>query len=321
MKSRSIFRTVSVAALTLFLGSTLYASDIKPKAKGKTAGEVTAINAVTKFVQVNGNKIAYRRFGKKQGIPLVLIQHFTGTLENWDPLILDGLAKDREVIIFDNTGVASSTGVTPDNIADNARDVAAFVAALEIKKIDLLGFSMGGMEAQQVTLDHPELVRRLVLVGTAPRGGENSAEFSPAVMDIFNAKYEHRDELLLKTLFLPTESSQKAGRAFLERIRARKINRDININDQVIPAQTQAIRGWGQMDKGNYDYLKAIKQPTLVVMGYDDIIFPTVNAFILQQHLPNAYLEIYPDANHGVLDQYPHLFVKHLTEFLDGLDN
>lgn len=320
MKSKSIFRMVSAAVLTIFLGSTLYASDIKPKAKHKTA-EITAINAVTKFVQVNGNKIAYRRFGKKQSIPLVLIQHFTGTLENWDPLVLDGLAKDREVIIFDNTGIASSTGVTPDNIADNARDVAAFVAALEIKKIDLLGFSMGGMEAQQVTLDHPELVRRLVLVGTAPRGGEGSAVFSPKVMEMFTEKYKYPDEILLKTLFLPTESSQKAGRAFLERIRARKVDRDININSQVAPAQTAAIRNWGEMDKGNYDYLKAIKQPTLVVMGYDDVIFPSVNAFILQQHLPNAYLEIYPDASHGVQDQYPHLFVKHLTEFLDGLDN
>lgn len=289
------------------------------KVKGKT--EITAINASTQFAEVNGNKLAYRRFGKKQGMPLVFIQHFTGTLENWDPEILDGMAKTREVIIFDNTGIASSTGTTPDNIADNAKDVAAFINAIGLKKIDLLGFSMGGMEAQQVTLDHPELINRLVLVGTAPRGGEGSAVFSPKVMEMFTETYKYPDEILLKTLFLPTETSQKAGKAFLERIRARKENRDITINSQVAPSQTAAIKGWGEMSKGDYSYLNAIKQPTLVVMGKDDVIFPSVNAFILQQHLPNAYLIVYPDSSHGAQDQFPNLFVKHLTTFLDGLDN
>lgn len=289
--------------------------------KNKTDLDITSINAPTRFVVVNGNKMAYRRFGKKAGLPLVFIQHFTGTLENWDPAVLDGMAKTREVIIFDNTGVGGSTGKTPDNIADNAKDVAAFVYALGLKKIDLLGFSMGGMQAQQVTLDHPELINRLILVGTAPRGGQGSAVFSAQVMAMFAQTYKYPDEILLKTLFLPTETSQKAGRAFLERIRERKENRDPGINSQVAPAQTAAIKGWGEMSKGDYAYLKAIKQPTLVVMGKDDVIFPSVNGFILQQNLPNAYLIMYPDSSHGVQDQFPNLFVRQLTIFLSALDN
>lgn len=312
---------IKLALLAITVATTLPQSAYAQKAKGTAKTEITAINAPTQFVEVNGNKIAYRRFGKKEGLPLVFIQHFTGTMENWDPLVLDGMAKTREVIIFDNTGIASSTGKTPDNIADNAKDVAAFIYALGLKKIDLLGFSMGGMQAQQVTLDHPDLVNRLVLVGTAPRGGEGSAVFSPKVMAMFTETYKYPDEILLKTLFLPTPSSQKAGRAFLDRIRARKENRDIAINSQVAPAQTAAIKSWGEINKGNYDYLQDIKQPTLVVMGKDDVIFPSVNGYILQQHLPNAYLIMYPDTSHGVQDQFPNLFVKQLTIFLDGLDN
>lgn len=316
MKKKSFLQWAVLTILVLFT-----ASESTFAQKNKTDAEITSINAPTRFVLVNGNEIAYRRFGKKAGLPLVFIQHFTGTLENWDPAVLDGMAKTREVIIFDNTGVGSSTGKTPDNIADNAKDVAAFVYALGLKKIDLLGFSMGGMQAQQVTLDHPDLVNRLVLVGTAPRGGEGSAVFSAQVMAMFAETYKYPDEILLKTLFLPTETSQKAGRAFLERIRARKENRDMAINSQVAPAQTAAIKGWGEMSKGNYAYLKAIKQPTLVVMGKDDVIFPSVNGFILQQNLPDAYLIMYPDSSHGVQDQFPNLFVTQLTIFLNGMDN
>src|SRR5258707_11015927 len=136
----------------------------------RTMSTHTAITAPTQFVETNGIRFAYRRWGKRSGLPLVFNHHLNGNLDNWDPAVLDGLAKEREVIIFNNAGVASSTGEVPATFAGMARNAEAFVDALGLKHIDLLGFSLGGMVAQQITLDRPELIRKLILVGTAPRG-------------------------------------------------------------------------------------------------------------------------------------------------------
>ncbi|TRW22531.1 alpha/beta hydrolase [Flavobacterium zepuense] len=286
----------------------------------KTSTDFTALTVPTQFADVNGTAFAYRRFGKKQNLPLVLLQHFTGTLENWDPYVLDGISKNREVIIFDNRGVAGTGGETPDSIAAIAKDAIAFIDALGLEKIDLLGFSMGGMVAQQITLNRPELINRLILVGTAPSGVRDIETFSPEVWAMFEKEYNQPDELLLETLFTPSAASQKAGSQFLNRIRERVVDRDSNITDKVAPAQATAIAGWSQINRGNFDYLKLIKQPTLVVSGDSDIIFPTVNSVLLQQNLPNAHLIIYPDSNHGALYQYPNLFISQVSLFLEGVE-
>jgi len=274
--------------------------------------------APTQFTEAAGIRFAYRRFGKDAGVPLLFFVHFTGTMDHWDPALTDGFARDREVILFNNAGVSGSTGEVPTSIEEMAQHAAAFIDALRIKKLDALGFSMGGLIGQQLAMDRPDLVRKLILVGTGPRSGEGMASLTPEAQEIFGAKYDPADELWLRVFFTPSKQSQAAGRKFLERQRARKENRDPLPNEGVAPAQLAALEKWGAPKKDPYAYLKKITQPTLVVNGSNDVIVYTVNSFILQQNLPNAQLILYPDANHGSQYQYPELFVEHATLFLNA---
>jgi pimeloyl-ACP methyl ester carboxylesterase len=274
--------------------------------------------APTQFIEANGIRFAYRRFGKSGGAPLVFNQHFTGTMDHWDPAVTDGFAKDREVILFNNAGVSSSSGEVPTSIEGMAAGAIAFIEALGLSKVDVLGFSIGGFVAQEIAGQAPGLVRNLILVGTGPRGGEGMANLTPEAQQIFGASYEQPDHLWLAVHFTRSEASQAAGRDFLKRFRLRKANRDPEVNEKVAPAQLEALAKWGIRFKGSYDYLNSIRQPTLVVNGGNDVIIYSVNSFILQQHLPNAELILYPDANHGSQYQYPELFVGHVSMFLSG---
>jgi pimeloyl-ACP methyl ester carboxylesterase len=280
--------------------------------------DYTHQTAPTQFLEAAGIRFAYRRFGKKASVPLLFFMHFTGTMDHWDPALTDGFAQDREVILFNNAGVSSSSGEVPASIEEMAQHAAAFIDALGIKKLDALGFSTGGFIAQQFTIDRPDLVRKLILVGTGPRSGEGMASLTPEAQEIFGARYDPADELWLRVFFTPSKQSQATGRKYLERQRARKQNRDPLSNEKVAPAQVAAIQKWGAPAKDPYGYLKKITQPTLVVNGSNDVIVYTVNSFILQQNLPNAQLILYPDSNHGAQYQYPELFVRHVTQFLNG---
>jgi pimeloyl-ACP methyl ester carboxylesterase len=272
--------------------------------------------APTQFAEANGIRFAYRRFGKPGGVPLVFNQHFTGTMDHWDPAVTDGFAKDREVILFNNAGVSSSSEEVPTSIEGMATNAVTFVGALGLSKVDVLGFSIGGFVAQEIAGQAPSLVRKLVLVGTGPRGGEGMADLTPEAQQIFGASYVEPDHLWLAVHFTRSQASQAAGRDFLKRFRLRKENRDPEVNERVAPAQLEALGKWGIRFKGSYDYLNSIRQPTLVVNGGNDVIIYSVNSFILQQHLPNAELILYPDANHGSQYQYPERFVRHVSMFL-----
>jgi pimeloyl-ACP methyl ester carboxylesterase len=272
--------------------------------------------APTQFVEANGIRFAYRRFGKPGGVPLVFNQHFTGTMDHWDPAVTDGLARDREVILFNNGGVSSSTGEVPTTFEEMGANALAFIEALGLKKVDVLGFSIGGFVAQEITLQAPELVRRLVLVGTGPRGGQSMDTLTPEAQQIFGASYNKPEELWLKVHFTGSDASQAAGREFLKRFLRRTENRDPVVNEKVAPAQLEAIGKWGVQRPDSYEYLKRIQQPTLVINGDDDVIVYSINSWILQQNIPNAQLIIYPDANHGSQYQYPQRFVRHVADFL-----
>ena len=274
--------------------------------------------APTQFVEANGIRFAYRRFGNATGVPLVFNQHFTGTMDHWDPAVTDGFAKDREVILFNNAGVSSSSGEVPTTFEKMGANAVTFIKALELTKVDVLGFSIGGFVAQEITLQAPDLVRRLVLVGTGPRSGEGMATLTREAQEIFGATYDHPDHLWLHVHFAHSEKSQAAGREFLKRFRLRSENRDPEVNGTVAPAQIEAIGKWGAPQEKPFEYLKSIHQPTLVVNGGKDVIIYSVNSFILQQQLPNAQLILYPDANHGSQYQYPELFVRHVSMFLSA---
>ena len=272
--------------------------------------------APTRFVDAAGIRFAYRRFGKAGGVPLVFNQHFTGTMDHWDPLVTDGLSATREVILFNNAGISSSSGEVPTTFEEMGANSIAFIKALELKQVDVLGFSIGGFVAQEITLQAPELVRRLVLVGTGPRGGQSMESLTPEAQEIFGATYNKPEDLWLKVHFTESEASQAAGREFLKRFLRRTENRDPAVNETVAPAQIEAIAKWGVQRKGSYEYLKSIQQPTLVVNGDNDVIVYSINSWILQQSIPNAQLIIYPDASHGSQYQYPQRFVRHVADFL-----
>jgi pimeloyl-ACP methyl ester carboxylesterase len=279
--------------------------------------QFTHDTAATQYVDASGTRFAYRRFGTPGRPPLVFFQHFMGNLDDHDPALSDAFAGDREVVLFNNTGVASSSGIVPDTIEAMARDAITFTSALGLNTVDLVGHSMGGLVAQEVALARPDLVRRLVLVGTGPRGGEGLGALPAWVAELFTRKYERQEDMWLPILFAPTPASQAAGRAYIERIVARA-DRDAAVSDQSIAAQRAALAAYGAAKDPSYARLKGLRLPVLVVNGSDDIVIPTINSYILQQFLPDAELILYPDANHGAHFQYPELFVRHARIFLDN---
>jgi len=208
--------------------------------------------APTQFIDADGIHFAYRRFGENGGVPLVLNQHFIGTMDYWDPAVTDGLSQGREVILFNNAGISSSSGEVPTAIEGMGAHAVAFIKALDLEQVDVLGFSIGGLVAQEITLQAPALVRRLVLVGTGPRGGQGMATLTSEAQRIFGATYNPPEELWLKVHFTESAASQAAGREFLKRIGRRTQNRDPEVNEKVAPAQIEALGKWGVQREDAY---------------------------------------------------------------------
>ncbi|ARD28889.1 alpha/beta hydrolase [Acinetobacter lactucae] len=283
---------------------------------------ITHQTAETQFIEVDGAKFAYRRWGNSNTgqPPLFFLQHFRGGLDNWDPIITNGLAQGREVILFNGRGIASSTGQPRTRIEDMADDAAAVIRALGLKQVDLLGFSLGGFQAQDLVRRHPELVRKLMLLGTGPRGGKPQSDDSDMVALML--KHATTDvpseEDFLFLFFGRSEAAIQAGRDFWQRRHERK-DQDTPSSVEVMQAQLEAnIHFLSPLDEQDpFAHLREIKQPTFILNGVDDVMIPTINAYHMALNIPNAQLFIYPDAGHGAQFQYPERFVKHAIQFLD----
>jgi pimeloyl-ACP methyl ester carboxylesterase len=279
----------------------------------------TAVTAENRSVDLGDATLVYRRFGDRtsDAPPLLCLQHFRGNLDNWDPALVDRLAGDREVILLANRGVGASTGAVPDNVDDMARDVLRFIGAVDLRAVDVLGFSLGGYIAQELALVRPRLLRRIVLAGTAPRGAPRIHRWSDDVYALATPDVPNPAGFL-RLFFSGSEDSRAKGLAYFERISARSVDRDEPTDLAARDAQLEAISRWGIPDPSQLARLTAITQPVLVASGDNDTMMITENSRLLAQHLPNSQLRIYPDSGHGFLDQYPELFADHVRAFLNG---
>lgn len=269
----------------------------------------------TRTVDVGGTKFAYRELGPDGGVPVVFLHHLMAVLDDWDPRVIDGLAAHRRVIAFDNRGVGATEGKVPDTIDEMGRDAVAFIRALGLQQVDLFGFSLGGGVAQMVALQAPDLVRRIILAGTGPRGGGGINEITKiAVIAYVKAAFTLSDAR--NFLFFPrTPEGKRAAASYFARLKERKNGRDKKISLQARRAQLKAIRAAGLAEP---DDLSVITQPVFVANGDHDLMVASSHSADMAHRLPNASLTIYPDAGHGGVFQYHEQFVPALVEFLDG---
>jgi len=269
----------------------------------------------TYHVETSTAHYAYRTFGPAQGVPLVLCQRFRGTMDHWDPALLDILAQERRIVIFDNAGIDQSTGTTSDSVAGMAKTAADFIDAVGFATVDLFGWSLGGTVAQRLTLDRPDLVHRLVLAATSP-GGVKDGPTVPANVWEVALRPANDDEDFLYLFFTDTKSSRTAGLESLRRLDNRLISSRAAVGPNSVQAQFAAIRAWATAENHALPRLGEIAAPTLVANGVRDIMVPAYNSYVLAQNIADARLILYPDSGHGFLFQHLDQFGKDVLDFL-----
>lgn len=270
------------------------------------------IEAATEYVTVDGITYAYRSTGKPTDAPLICLQHFTGTLDGWDPTVIDGLARIRQVITIDNAGIGNSGGETPDNVQEMAKTVVRIITALGISQCDLLGFSLGGFIAQTIAITDPQLFRKIILIGTAPQGTLALHSFPQLVSRAFALPPADGYVFLFATT---SEKSKDKIRAAQTRFLERKQDRDKATSMPAIQAQIKALTRWGT-DPVTLD-LSAISHPVLIIQGSNDVMMNSASSLELFRQIPNSILTYYPDSSHGSFIQYPDTFVDQASSFLE----
>ena len=268
--------------------------------------------ARTQFVQAGDVQFAYRRFGPRRATPLLLCNYFAANMDDWDPKVTNGFAAEHDVILFDYPGIGRSSGKTPSTVAALTKHCVAFSRAIGLTQFDVIGFSVGGMIAQQLGADYPDLLRRIILLGTGPRGGERMAFDDLSVDDL-----DDPSALLMRAFFTQSEAGQASGRAYLERLKSRSTDRDTAVSKQSALAELAAIREWGVIPASDrFAMLSKIRHSTFIAHGNKDVVVIPINAFLLVEHLPNAQLIMYPDSSHGAQSQHAEVFLPHVRLFL-----
>ncbi len=268
----------------------------------------------TQFVEANGIKFAYRSYGKAGDIPVIYFNHLTANLDNCDPRIMDAIAAHRQIISFDYRGVGATTGKQGTSIPDMAKDGIAFIHALGYKQVDILAFSMGGFITQEILLAEPTLVRKAILAGTGPRGGEGVSDVvGLTYKDIFKGLFTFRDPKFY-LFFTQNKVGKDAARDFLKRLKERTENRDKKVKLSVLKAQLKAIETWGHEQPAD---LSVFKLPVFITNGDADRMVPTPNSHDMAKRFPNAILKIYPNSGHGGIFQYYKEFIPQAIEFLN----
>jgi pimeloyl-ACP methyl ester carboxylesterase len=284
-----------------------------------TETTVKYVDAPTQCVTAdNAIEYAYRELGDGD-VPLVLLQHFRGNLDNWDPALVDALAVDRRVVTFDNVGVGATTGRTPSTIEAMAHDAIAFLEAMEFQRVDLLGFSIGSFVAQEIALVRPDLLRRVVLASSAPQGAAGMHGWAPEVIAAVGQP-ETSPQGYLSVFFAPTSTSREAGQQVAGRIFGRTTNRDEPTTWQTRQAQYDAVCAWGIPNQSLLQRVAAIQLPVFVTNGDSDPMILPRYSFLLAGLLPDARLTIYPDSAHGFLFQHHSRFAAEAHSFLQEAD-
>ena len=269
--------------------------------------------APTQTINAGGVEFAYRQLGPSMGVPVVFLTHLGAVLDNWDPRVVDGIAAKHRVIAFDNRGVGASNGSTPMTIEEMARDAVTFIRALGFDQVDLFGFSLGGMIAQVIAQQQPRLVRKMILAGTGPAGGDGIDKVTRVTyLDIARGLLTRQDPKQF-LFFTRTPNGRRAGKEFLARLEERTNERDKAISVGSFRAQLRAIHRWGQQKPAD---LAGIHQPVFVVNGESDRMVTSKNTVDLDRRLPNSELVVYPDAGHGGVFQFHEDFVKRALNFL-----
>jgi pimeloyl-ACP methyl ester carboxylesterase len=268
-------------------------------------------DAHARTITAGGVTYAYRELGPRGGVPVIFFVHLAGTLDNWDPRVIDPIAETHHVIAFDNRGVGASTGTVPDTVEAMADDAFTFITALGFNKVDVFSFSLGGMIAQALVVKHPELVRKLILTGTGPAGGKDIDKVAGTTYyDIARATLTRQDP---KEFFNRNANGKRAARAFVERLKERTVDRDAPIKVNAFRTQLKAIKRWGRTAPAD---LSTITQPTLIANGDHDRMVPSVLSEDLHRRIKGSQLIIYPDSGHGGIFQFNDKFVPSALEFL-----
>jgi pimeloyl-ACP methyl ester carboxylesterase len=271
-------------------------------------------NVKTQSIKIEGTEFFYRKLGENNsGIPIIFLNHLSATMDDCDPRIIDGLASEHQIICFDNRGIGSTEGTTPKTVAEMATDAIAFIKALGYQKVDLFGFSLGGFVSQEILLREPQLVRKVILAGTGPAGGEAISKMTSVVIkDVIKGKFTFRNEKFY-LFFKGNSNGHKSAKSYLGRLKERTENRGKSLKMKHLTHQLDAIKAWGLQTPQD---LSVITQPVLIVNGENDKMVPISNSYELKNRIKNSEIIVYKDAGHGSIFQYHEEFVKRALEFI-----